>query len=219
MYVVVDRQWRIRVSDGLDVSRLALLVHQPRTELQHVRAVLDGVAVGVDADFASISLAWLKSECLRAGSSGGQRFARLMEQLHRIGINEEGVGTIRIPIRWNQVDRTEPGNDEARNGPVCQVYIVDTAERFNCHGNQPVLQAAIGAGTKSIRSGCHGGGCGICKIRVLHGSYASGPMSRAHVSPTAGEGSDVLACRIYPLSNLVVELLGKSKERCTIKSS
>ncbi|MBN3768128.1 2Fe-2S iron-sulfur cluster binding domain-containing protein [Burkholderia sp. Se-20378] len=142
-----------------------------------------------------------------------------MEQLHRIGINEEGVGTIRIPIRWNQVDRTEPGSDEARNGAVCQVYIVDTAERFNCHGNQPVLQAAIGAGTKSIRSGCHGGGCGICKIRVLHGSYASGPMSRAHVSPTAGEGSDVLACRIYPLSNLVVELLGKSKERCTIKSS
>ncbi|KWF30074.1 hypothetical protein WT56_16255 [Burkholderia pseudomultivorans] len=97
--------------------------------------------------------------------------------------------------------------------------MVDTAERFNCHGSQHVLHAAIGAGTKSIRSGCHGGGCGICKIRVLHGSYASGPMSQAHVSPAVGEGCDVLACRIYPLSNLVVELLGKSKERCTSKSS
>ncbi|VWC53248.1 MULTISPECIES: 2Fe-2S iron-sulfur cluster-binding protein [Burkholderia] len=219
MYVVVDRQWRIRVSDGLDVSRLALLVHQPRTELQHLRAVLDGVAVSVGADSASISLAWLKSECLHAGASGVQRFARLMEQLHRIGIDEEGVGTIRIPIRWNQFDRTDPGSDEARNGEVCQVYIVDTAERFNCHGDQPVLQAALGAGTKSIRSGCHGGGCGICKIRVLHGSFASGPMSRAHVGAAVGEGSDVLACRIYPLSNLVIELLGKSKERCTGKSS
>ncbi|MBU9618572.1 2Fe-2S iron-sulfur cluster-binding protein [Burkholderia multivorans] len=218
MYVVVDRQWRIRVSDVLDVSQLALLVYQPRTELQHLRAVLDGVAVGVGEDYASISLDWLKSECLRAGAGGGQRFARLMERLHRIGINEEGVGTIRIPIRWNEFDRTELASDGVRSGDVWQVYIVDTAERFNCHGSQHVLQAAIGARTKSIRSGCHGGGCGICKIRVLHGSYASGPMSRAHVSPAVGQGCDVLACRIYPLSNLVVELLGKSKERAQAKA-
>ena len=54
--------------------------------------------------------------------------------------------------------------------------------------------------------GCRRGGCGICRVRVLDGQYRSDPMSRAHVSAEDEAAGIVLACCIYPLSDLSLRL-------------
>jgi ferredoxin len=216
MYVVVDEQWRISTSDAADESSLSVLVDHPRTALQHLRAVLDDIAKDVSEDALLLSLRWLKLACVAADQKSGARsFASHMERLHKLGIDEEDAGYIRVPVHWNQAARINRDCLERQRGAASSydIYVVDTGERFSCRKSQPVLQAALGSGTAAIRSGCHGGGCGICKIRVLGGEFKSGAMSRAHVEPESVERHDVLACQIYPLSDLVVELLGKSKER------
>lgn len=60
-----------------------------------------------------------------------------------------------------------------------------------------------------ISAGCHNGGCGVCKIRIVKGDYATGPMSRAHVSADAVTRNEALACRTYPVNDLTVEVIGK----------
>jgi hypothetical protein len=47
--------------------------------------------------------------------------------------------------------------------------------------------------------GCRGGGCGVCRVRVLDGAYTTLRMSRqAHVEADEAAGV-VLACRIVPV--------------------
>ena len=59
---------------------------------------------------------------------------------------------------------------------------------------------------RKLPVGCRRGGCGICRVRVLEGAYESGPMSRAHVTAEQEREGVVLACCIYPRSDLVLRL-------------
>jgi ferredoxin len=52
--------------------------------------------------------------------------------------------------------------------------------------------------------GCRGGGCGICRVRVIEGTYRTGKMSRRHVSEEDLAKGYALACRLYPTSDLVL---------------
>lgn len=54
--------------------------------------------------------------------------------------------------------------------------------------------------------GCRRGGCGICRARVLEGTYQTLPMSRAHISAEDAGNGFVLACAISPLSDLTLRL-------------
>jgi len=54
--------------------------------------------------------------------------------------------------------------------------------------------------------GCRRGGCGICRARVVEGSYRRDVMSRAHVGVEEEAEGVVLACAIYPESDLVLRL-------------
>jgi ferredoxin len=60
------------------------------------------------------------------------------------------------------------------------------------------------AADRSIPVGCRGGGCGVCRVRVVSGDYTTMRMSRAHVTEADEEAGIALACRLLPSSDIVV---------------
>lgn len=108
-------------------------------------------------------------------------------------------------------------------GIGCQVTNRTTGDSFTCGEGQSVLKAMEQWGVKCVPVGCRGGGCGFCKIRVVEGEYECGKMSRAHAPPEAIEQGEVLACRIYPVTDLTIECLppsasGNTSEQTTTKA-
>jgi ferredoxin len=87
--------------------------------------------------------------------------------------------------------------------------VIDTDVQFDCTTDEPVLLAMSRIGKKGIPTGCFGGGCGICRIRVKGGAYVTGKMSRAHVSEVEEAQGFALACKCYPQGDLQVEVVGK----------
>lgn len=92
-----------------------------------------------------------------------------------------------------------------------QVTNRTTGDSFTCGEGQSVLKAMEQRGFKCVPVGCRGGGCGYCKIRVVEGEFKCGKMSKAHVPPEAMAKGEVLACRIYPLTDLIIESLPQSE--------
>lgn len=80
--------------------------------------------------------------------------------------------------------------------------------RFACPVGERVLIAMERAGADDIAIGCRGGGCGICKVRVMSGAYRTGKMSKMKVSEEEGAAGYALACRLYPLEDISIELCG-----------
>jgi ferredoxin len=86
-----------------------------------------------------------------------------------------------------------------------QIQIVD-GSRFECPEEERVLIAMERQALNDIFVGCRGGGCGVCKVKVTSGNYRTGKMSRLQVSePEEAEGY-ALACKLFPLDDLVIEL-------------
>jgi len=82
-----------------------------------------------------------------------------------------------------------------------------SGQRFRCKSGQSVLKAMDQLGVKCVPVGCRGGGCGFCKIRVVEGDFECGKMSKRHAPPEAVEKGEVLACRLYPLTDLTIECI------------
>jgi len=92
------------------------------------------------------------------------------------------------------------------------IRLVDTGEAFFCREDQHLLQGMqtfqIGKPMlAAIKVGCRGGGCGVCRIRVIEGDYEAKKMSRKHVSEEEQAEGIVLACRVFPRCDLLVEVL------------
>ncbi|PKP90705.1 MAG: ferredoxin [Alphaproteobacteria bacterium HGW-Alphaproteobacteria-14] len=86
-----------------------------------------------------------------------------------------------------------------------RIRIVGGAE-FSCAEADPVLTAMEHCGVDDIGVGCRGGGCGICRVRIVDGAYATGKMSAARVSSVDRAAGYALACRLYPISDLLIEI-------------
>lgn len=93
-----------------------------------------------------------------------------------------------------------------KNGDLADIehLVTDLVSKqsFGCREGETLLGAAIRSGRQIIRVGCRAGGCGMCKVQVLGGQYATGKMSRAHVSEAEEREGYVLACRTIPSSAL-----------------
>lgn len=85
------------------------------------------------------------------------------------------------------------------------IQIVD-GSRFRCPVGERVLVAMERCGESDIGVGCRGGGCGICRVRVARGRYRTGKMSQLQVTDQDRAAGYVLACRLYPLEDVVIEL-------------
>lgn len=95
---------------------------------------------------------------------------------------------------------------------IYRVHLVDTGESYPCAANQTLLNAMVALGRQGIPSGCHGGGCGVCKVHILQGEVTTLAMSRAHVSKEDEAIGYALACRTYPHSDVVLKVVGRIRK-------
>lgn len=92
------------------------------------------------------------------------------------------------------------------------IQINDTGETFACSIGQSLLQGMEGLGKRGIPVGCRGGGCGVCKVHILAGSYRSAKMSRACVTEAEIADGIVLACKVFPTSDLRLKVVGPMRK-------
>jgi ferredoxin len=92
-----------------------------------------------------------------------------------------------------------------------QVTIQDSGEVFHCAEDMNVLAAMEQARCHGIPVGCRNGGCGACKVCVTTGRFKTRKMNRAVVSLKDESEQCVLACKTYPLGDIVVRVLSTSR--------
>ncbi|MDX1734333.1 MAG: 2Fe-2S iron-sulfur cluster-binding protein [Halioglobus sp.] len=93
-----------------------------------------------------------------------------------------------------------------------RVTLAGTGEEFGCAPDQHLLQGMQGYRVgqpllKAIPVGCRGGGCGVCRVRIVSGEFEAKKMSRKHVTTDEQAQGHALACRVFPRSDLVVEVV------------
>ncbi|MGV7123116.1 2Fe-2S iron-sulfur cluster-binding protein [Sphingopyxis sp. 550A] len=98
-----------------------------------------------------------------------------------------------------------------------ELVLPDAGLRFGCRPGQSILEALRSVHHVAIGAGCHNGGCGVCKIRIVAGAVESGPMSAAHVTREERDTGLVLACRAYPVGDCAIEVVGKVPRRLVRK--
>jgi len=96
-----------------------------------------------------------------------------------------------------------------------QITIKDTGEVYLCSETKHLLAGMVQLGKKGIPVGCRSGGCGVCKIQVLSGEYTSKKMSRDHVSAKEESQGIVLACRVFPVSDIELSVIGHLRKAVT----
>ncbi|PSJ46409.1 ferredoxin [Zobellella endophytica] len=80
------------------------------------------------------------------------------------------------------------------------------SERFPVQAGQTLLAGAEAGLTRPVPVGCRGGGCGLCRVRILQGPYQRQCMSRRHVGPGQAQLGYALACKVLPEGDLDIEL-------------
>lgn len=88
------------------------------------------------------------------------------------------------------------------------IRLLNLEQTFHCSVDKTLLQGMQSVSKRGIPIGCRGGGCGICRVRVLRGHYHCQKMSQGHVNEQEQADGLALACRLYPESDLDVEVLG-----------
>jgi ferredoxin len=88
---------------------------------------------------------------------------------------------------------------------VYTIAIADSNQSFHLRAGETLLAGMEKSNCRAIRVGCRGGGCGLCKVKVLHGQYQTKPMSRQHIKAHEHAAGLALACRVLPESDLVLQ--------------
>ena len=88
--------------------------------------------------------------------------------------------------------------------PTYTIRIDGGSRPFTCGPDETVLYAMRMADIRDIEFKCRAGGCGTCRTQVLDGTYAVGAMSDEQVEPEELARNVILACQLYPRSDLVV---------------
>lgn len=91
-----------------------------------------------------------------------------------------------------------------------EVSVTGADIAFPCREDQSVLVAMSMNGARCVQVGCRSGGCGVCRVEVLAGHFETGQMSRAQVSDADRARGIVLACQLFPKSDLCVRVLGRA---------
>jgi ferredoxin len=106
-----------------------------------------------------------------------------------------------------------------------KIKIAETDGHFECDNAQSVLEGMMRSGNqaeavcKAIPVGCRGGGCGVCKVEVISGEFNHKMMSRSHISEEDQACGRVLACRISPISDIELRVIGGIKRALMAQES
>ncbi|WP_116474560.1 2Fe-2S iron-sulfur cluster binding domain-containing protein [Zobellella maritima] len=73
---------------------------------------------------------------------------------------------------------------------------------FTVQSGQSLLVGAEADPRRPVPVGCRGGGCGLCRVRILTGDYQRGRMSRTYISARDAQQGYALACRVLPLTDM-----------------
>lgn len=91
-----------------------------------------------------------------------------------------------------------------------RIVVAEARASFPCRDDQSVLGAMRLAGAACVQVGCRGGGCGVCRVQVESGVFDTGTMSGAQISADDRAKGIVLACQLYPRSDLCLRALGSA---------
>lgn len=94
----------------------------------------------------------------------------------------------------------------------CDKFVISihgTQIQYLCSSNESILHALARQGIKGLPVGCRGGACGVCKVKILSGSYISKKMSRSQISESEQSRNVVLACRVLPTSDMTIDVIGQ----------
>lgn len=92
-----------------------------------------------------------------------------------------------------------------------RIYLEDSGKQFTCVDGETVLHAMETLGIRGIPVGCRGGGCGVCKVKIVAGQYRVLKMSRAAISVEEEQAQGALSCRLFADSDLRLKVVGKMK--------
>ncbi len=89
--------------------------------------------------------------------------------------------------------------------PLHRITVVNRQHTYRCPEDSSLLAGMEAQNAQVIRVGCRGGGCGLCKIRILRGEFEKKRMSRAHIQEAEEQQGYALACRILPRGDMLIE--------------
>ena len=85
------------------------------------------------------------------------------------------------------------------------ITVEPSGATFRCPDTKSILLGVeTSGGGQFIQVGCRSGGCGVCRVQVLSGSFTAKRMSKAFVTEDDLAEGLVLSCRAFPTSDLVV---------------
>jgi len=86
---------------------------------------------------------------------------------------------------------------------------VKNKQRVHTCSENKNLMDGLSVNCDLVPKGCHNGACGVCKIQVISGEYSTIKMNRKHISLEEENNSIVLACRVFPKSDMEIEFIPK----------
>ena len=88
------------------------------------------------------------------------------------------------------------------NADLFAISLGDEIGEFRAGRDRSLLASMIASGKHWLSIGCRGGGCGVCRIKVIAGQFETLPMNRARVSVEDEASGFALACRVFPQSDM-----------------
>jgi CDP-4-dehydro-6-deoxyglucose reductase len=92
------------------------------------------------------------------------------------------------------------------------ITLLPMGEVLTCAPGETVLSAILRSGAR-VFVGCTGGGCGVCKMRLISGHLDYGHYSVAVLSDAKRREGFFLSCQAKPLSDLSIQLTEANRYR------
>jgi CDP-4-dehydro-6-deoxyglucose reductase len=97
---------------------------------------------------------------------------------------------------------------------IYTITLLPMGEVLPCSSEETVLSAILHSGAR-VFFGCTGGGCGVCKMRLISGHLDYGRYSAAVLSEKQRREGFFLSCQAMPVSDLTIQLTETNRYRRT----